>query len=168
MTVHPYGRIARGLLGGFQEGIARRSGTPPIPIWEALPYPLGVATNPRRVGALTRIVASETRNQRLHRGMEQKDLSVATGIPVNTLSKIERAQTAIDMEQIDLIAAAFKMLPEDFMALARKHEKERAREVQATEEAYLPDGRLNPANTRGRTPSEKHLDELAKRRSSDG
>jgi transcriptional regulator with XRE-family HTH domain len=100
--------------------------------------------------------------------MEQKDVSAATGIPVNTLSKIERGQMAIDMEQIDLLAAAFKMLPEDLMALARKHDKARIREAQKAEEVYLASGKLNPANTRGKSPSSEHMDSISKRKPSAG
>lgn len=108
------------------------------------------------------------RNQRLNRGLEQKDVSAATGIPVNTLSKIERAQMAIDMEQIDLLAAAFKMLPEDLMALARKHDEERTREAQKTEEVYLASGKLNPANTRGRPSSSERVKSVSKRKPAAG
>ncbi|MFI7191408.1 helix-turn-helix domain-containing protein [Nocardia nova] len=127
-----------------------------------------MATNSRRVGAWTRTIASEVRNQRLNRGLEQKDVSAATGIPVNTLSKIERAQTAIDMEQIDLLAAAFKMLPEDLMALARKHDEEREKETRQTEEVYLASGRLNPANTRGRSSSSERVKSVSKRKPAAG
>lgn len=145
--------------------------SPRLPIWETLPYPLGVATNSRVVGAWTRTIAAELRNQRVSRRLKQEEVSAATGIPVNTLSKMERGQTAIDMEQIEAIAErAFNMLPEDLMALARKHEAERvaAEKKMAAEETYLPDGRLNPANIRGGKPSKQDLDELIKRRSSEG
>lgn len=115
-----------------------------------------MATNPRLVGELTQTIAAELRAQRVARRLKQEEVSAATGIPVNTLSKIERGLTAIDVEQIEKIAIFYGMLPEELWSLARRNASIR----QGKESVYLPDGRLNPSKTRGFTPSPEDIAEL--------
>ncbi len=77
------------------------------------------------------------------------------------LSKIERGIAAIDSEQIFRLARAFDQEPEEFIISARKNWNT---PVEPSEEIYLADGRLNPANTRGAVTSDEHLAELKARR----
>jgi len=90
-------------------------------------------------------------------------VSEATGIPVNSLSKIERAQTAIDIEQIEKIADAYGMLPEDLWASAR-HNAQRKAGREQRERTYLPNGRLNPAQIKGFPASDEEIAELLARK----
>lgn len=106
------------------------------------------------------MVAAEVRAQRVERRLTQEEVSVITGIPVTTLSKIERGQTAIDVEQLALLARVFEMTFEQLVATARSVAASRRQ----PEEIYLADGALNPANTRGFAPAEEDIDELLSRR----
>jgi transcriptional regulator with XRE-family HTH domain len=121
-----------------------------------------VATNARDIGGLTRMIADEIRLQRQDRRWKQEQVSAATGIPVNTLSKIERAQTAIDIEQIEKIANAFGMLPEVLWTSARENARRRA--ARDSEQIYLPNGRINPAQTKGFPASDEDIAEILSHR----
>lgn len=144
-------------------GYAQRRRRCPLCHLAHLPYPQGVATNPRDVGEFTRTIANEVRLQRLERRWKQEKLSEKAEINRATLSRMERGVVAIDMEQLDRLAQAFEMAPEELVASAR-----RRAQGKGGDETYLPDGRLNPANIRGGKPSKQDLDELIKRRSSEG
>lgn len=124
-----------------------------------------MATNPREVGDFTLTLAQEVRRQRLRRRWKQDDLSAAADVKQAMLSKIERGLAAIDSEQLLRLAGAFDQNPEDFIVSAKKNKDT---PVDREEDIYMPDGRLNPANTRGAVTSDEHLAELkARRRSSE-
>lgn len=123
-----------------------------------------MATNPRDVGEFTRTIAEEVRLQRLERRWKQEQLSEKADINRATLSKMERGVVAIDMEQLDRLARAFGMAPEELVAGARH----RAAQRKGGDDTYLPSGRLDPTKVRGGKPSEQDLDDLVKRRSSEG
>lgn len=127
----------------------------------SVPYPQRMAQNSRDIGRLTQMIADEIRFQRQDRKLSQEQVYTATGIPVNTLSKIERAQTAIDVEQIEKIANAFGMLPEDLWASARRNAQ---RKAVRDDQIYLPSGRLDPTQTRGFPVSDDDVAELLSRK----
>lgn len=116
-----------------------------------------MATNPRDVGDLTRAVAAEIRVQRARREIKQEVLSVGTGIPQSTLSRMERGQVAIDLEQVDRIAQVFDMEPSDFITSAMRHAAE-------ADPDYRPDGTLDPDAVRGAVEPDDHLAEAAAHR----
>lgn len=128
----------------------------PFPKWETVPYASEVASKSRDIGPLTLMIAREISAERAARRLKQEQVSAATGIPINTLSKIERGQTAIDIEQIEKIAAAFGILPEDLWAAARR----RAARQEPPSDIYLPNGQLDPTKVRGFPPTEEEVTEL--------
>lgn len=124
-------------------------------------YAQWVATNPRTVGPFTLRVAAEVRRQRLRRRWQQDELARYSGVPQGTLSRLERGLTAIDVEQIEQLATTFGMLAEEFLSSARANE---GKPIEPDEETYLPNGQLNPANTKGAKPSKERLNELSARK----
>jgi transcriptional regulator with XRE-family HTH domain len=108
------------------------------------------------------MVATEVRVQRAAQKLDQKVLAELAGIPRPTLSRMERGLVAIDMEQLDRLAQAFGMTPEEFMASAR-----RTADAQKNRDAiYLPDGSVDPAIANTVPPSEEHMEELRRRKQS--
>lgn len=75
---------------------------------------------------------------------------------MRTLEKILRLESAMDVEQLDNMAKAFGVSPETLVATARSNA-----------EVYLPDGTLNPAHTRGETPSAASIARARSRRRPD-
>ncbi|MEV0357168.1 helix-turn-helix transcriptional regulator [Nocardia sp. NPDC050697] len=108
-----------------------------------------MATNPRRIGESTRLIATAIRMTRAAKRMTQEDLSSRSGIPVPTLSKIEKALTAIDVDQLDRITQAFGQDMGDFV-----------RRAYSTAELYQADGSLNPAQVTGYALSDEEMREL--------
>ncbi|MBF6187592.1 helix-turn-helix transcriptional regulator [Nocardia farcinica] len=82
--------------------------------------------------------------------MTQEELSRRAQIPIATLRKIEKEQSAIDVEQLNRIAESFGQDMGEFVHYARRN---------AT--LYRRDGSLNPADTRGYKVSDTELEELA-------
>lgn len=79
-----------------------------------------MATNARVITDLTVQVGAEIRNQRTIRGWTQPELADAVGsVAASTLSRMENGVSAIDLAQIEAIAAAFSMRPEDLIHMAR-------------------------------------------------
>jgi transcriptional regulator with XRE-family HTH domain len=94
--------------------------------------------------------------------MKQDALAEAADINTATLSRMERGQRAIDLEQVDRIARALKMRTADFIDSAIQHAEERARK----EEIYLPDGSVDPAIASTVPTSDEHVEELRRRKRS--
>lgn len=86
-------------------------------------------------------------------------MSENTGIPANTISKIERGLTAIDLEQVEKISTSYGLLPEELISMARRNAA--ACEGKAT--VYQSDGMLDPSNTRGFVTPADHIAELLAR-----
>lgn len=101
-----------------------------------------VATNARLVGPLTLMVGAQIRSERFSRDMGQAQLAAAAEISVPTISKMENGQAAIDVEQLQRIAAAFKLSPEELINRARRS----ATAAEIT--LYREDGSLDPEQTR--------------------
>jgi transcriptional regulator with XRE-family HTH domain len=106
------------------------------------------------------MVAAEIRSQRAARDMKQEALAEAADINVATLSRMERGQRAIDLEQVDRIARALKMRTTDFIDSAIRHAEERAQK----EEIYLPDGSLDLAIASTGIPSDEEFREVERHR----
>lgn len=96
------------------------------------------------------MIAAAIRAARAAQGMTQEDLSRRARIPIATLRKIEKAQSAIDIEQLEGIAVSFGQDMADFVRFARQNA-----------ELYMPDGSLNPADTTGYRLSDEEMRELA-------
>ncbi|MCM6776230.1 helix-turn-helix domain-containing protein [Nocardia sp. CDC159] len=122
-----------------------------------------MAANAREAGWFTRAVASQLRAQLGVRKLRQADLVRATGIPKATLSSLLSGDTAIDLEQMRKIANALGIEVADIWTAA---EQQGDPDV-GGEDIYLADGTLNPLYTRGVPESDKHIEELVKRRRSD-
>lgn len=176
----PIWNISKGLAGLHFEDRARGYLFVLFSIWHTLPYSSSVATNPREVGELTLSIANEVKIQRTAAELTQGQLADQAQIAGSTLSKIERGLMAIDTEQIDRLAAAFKMKPEDFVASARQRTRRNeefhaavAREKKARlrkdrelqhDPDYRPDGTLDPDAVRGAVEPDDHLAEAAAHR----
>ena len=91
--------------------------------------------------------------------MKQSTVSERTGIPVNSLSKIERAQMAIDSEQITTLAQFYGMLPEELWHRARVH----SATLTGGEPLYQADGSLDASAARDFEPSDSDIQELLSR-----
>lgn len=105
-------------------------------------YALLVATNARKVDALTVQIGAEMRSQRKRRGMTQVQLARASGIADSVISRMENGDAAIDVAQLSAIAKAFTLAPEELLFAARKS----AEAAEAT--LYRSDGSLDPAQIR--------------------
>ena len=81
--------------------------------------------------------------------MTQEELSRRTGISEETLRKMERGRTFIDVEQLGWIAKAFGQDLGQFMRFAYDNAK-----------LYRADGSLNPADTTGYRLSAEEMREL--------
>lgn len=79
-----------------------------------------MATNSRAVGDSTLTIAAELRAQRTARRLKQEEVSAGSGVPVTTLSKLERGQTAIDSEQIEALARFYGMTGPELWDLAQR------------------------------------------------
>jgi len=108
------------------------------------------------------MVAAEIRSQRAARSMKQDALAEAADINTATLSRMERGQRAIDLEQVDRIARALGMRTADFIDSAIKHAEERAKK----EEIYLSDGSVDPAIASNVPTSPDQAEELRRRKRS--
>lgn len=95
------------------------------------------------------MIATAIRMTRAAKRMTQEDLSGRSGIPIPTLSKIEKAQTAIDVDQLDRITRAFGQDMGDFV-----------RRAYLTAELYQADGSLNAAEITGYALSDEEMREL--------
>lgn len=80
-----------------------------------------MATNARPIGALTRSVVGEIRANLARLEKPQSWLAERSGVPLPTLKKILRKERAVDMEQLDSIARAFDVTPDDFVASALRN-----------------------------------------------
>lgn len=65
-----------------------------------------MATNARQAGQFTAHIAAEIRGLRAKRGMTQAALAASSEIARSTLTKIEKGDYAIDVEQLGKIARA--------------------------------------------------------------
>jgi len=108
-----------------------------------------MATNPRQIGESTRLIAAAIRAARSAQGKTREELARLTGIPLSTLTKIEKEQAAIDVEQLARISSAFGQDMDEFVKAARRNAK-----------LYRPDGSLNPADTTGYRLSAEEMHEL--------
>ena len=115
-----------------------------------------MATNARQVGELTRLVVGEIRATYARLGWTQAQLSERSSVPLRTLEKILRLESALDVEQLNLVADAFGVTPDELVASARRNG-----------ELYLADGSLNPENTRMSPPTVDRLKRLAARKKPD-
>jgi transcriptional regulator with XRE-family HTH domain len=106
------------------------------------------------------MVAAEIRSQRAARKMKQDALADAADINTATLSRMERGQRAIDLEQVDRIARALGMRTADFIDAAIKHADERARK----EEIYLVDGSVDPVIANNVPTSDEQAEALRRRK----
>ncbi|MFJ1461775.1 helix-turn-helix domain-containing protein [Nocardia sp. N2S4-5] len=125
-----------------------------------------MATNAREPGPLTQAVAEEIRVQLGRRKWKQADLVKATGMPKATISSLVNGNSAIDVEQLASIGEALNIDPGEIVRNAMKSPDYVARR-RGSDPVYLPDGRLNPANTRGVPPSDDILDEVTRRKGDD-
>ncbi|WP_405137491.1 helix-turn-helix domain-containing protein [Nocardia sp. NBC_01388] len=114
-----------------------------------------MATNARTIGELTRLLVAEIRATLSRLRWTQPDLSERAGVPLRTLEKILRSDSALDVEQLDQIAKAFGISPEELIAAARHNEN-----------IYLPNGRLNPELIAGTAPSAETIARIAARHTS--
>lgn len=81
--------------------------------------------------------------------MTQADLSARAGVSEETLRKMERGRTSIDVEQLGWIAKVFGQDLGQFMRFAY-----------GLGDLYRPDGSLNPADTTGYRLSPEEMREL--------
>lgn len=65
-------------------------------------------------------VAAQLRAERGRRKIKQADISLATGIHVTTLSKIEQGHTTMSLDQLFKIASALGIEPGDFLNAAQR------------------------------------------------
>jgi transcriptional regulator with XRE-family HTH domain len=75
-----------------------------------------MATNARQIGKLTRSIVAEIRARRVRLDMTQEALAEKSGVPLPTLGKIERLQAPIDVEQLERIAIALGITPDELVA----------------------------------------------------
>lgn len=107
------------------------------------------------------MVAAELRGQLRARELTLARMEELTGIKQAQLSRMQRAVIAIDMEQLDAIATAFRMTPEEFLGSARRNAHRRTGEA-----VYLPDGTLDPEVVRGTDESDDRVAAIAAQRTS--
>lgn len=118
-----------------------------------------MATNARETGRLSEAVAAEIRALLGLRKWKQVDLSRESKIPKATLSSLLGARTPIYVDQLAAMAVALDVGPDDVLHTAWVKVQ-----VATTEDVYLTDGSLDPANTKGQTPSAESIARAASRR----
>lgn len=124
-----------------------------------------MATNARSITDLTVQVGAEIRKQRNDRGWTLKELADASGsVAFSTLSRMENGASAIDLAQIEAIALAFDMRPEDLIHMARSRAAVEVATYQPPKpsaEIYAADGHLDRGYTQTASMPGVLRDEIA-------
>lgn len=100
------------------------------------------------------------RSQRSKRQMGQAELAAAVDLAISTISRMETGLAAIDLEQLERIAQAFEMEPEQLIFVARRTAQIAAAAEAAEAALYKADGTLDPASIIGIELTDAEMDDL--------